>query len=1132
MLRTNIRNGLAPGLNQPQSPESPAPATPAPASSHADNMASDALASANTTSTNGPRLLAALSQPSIQELSQSPEAKAALKLNQAIAKRVRKATPPLSQRAQERLNSKIERFETLLYRGKVSQNQDVKDVVEAYTQVVRELASLGLMNKALSQSIDQGRNAVLQKFEDDLGMTFSPIVAGEQIIGLQATSNSGEALNAEQNAALDGARVLIFEMERIKAIPGQLRQKEIVLLDLRDALLRYSLESLQPAMLAPENLGTDNPIDLTSAALANVDAMLQSDAPLDVNILNDLKSLAADIESQNLQGLGAQLHGDVSITAPDAPQAPTTTINSNTFDTSAFARRAALRASSAPLGQMNAGQAPQFNTFHLNARNAELMNLVGTMPSDFADPITSFTSAYTDAMDNVEAMLPPGPFTYTMPVPFTIENDDGSSFTIPAGAELSQNPDGTGLITAPGMVMQSGDLQFISGEATVILGENIDNLYFETLNISQGESDLFAMEEVNAQIDTENQSSVFEAQSATVNFSNGNVVFENTTMAFAPGSTVISAGTMLMENGNDQFSMEGFSFSQELNEDTATTSLVGDNTVMTFGENIFNAEHLEINLLQSEDPNNPGQMEMLVQGLDFQNADTSLQADEATLQMLSQADGSSSIVFASSDVDLMMANGQLNTQGATQLEMNYDANGQIQNITTSADSLSFVDTAGNNLNTSGSTFNAEFNENGELTNLGVNAETLDFVSQDGSINASNGNIDLAYDNGILSSASASATELAYSNGNQQLNANGGSLEMQVGTNGFVESLNASAQDVDYNDGTTQAMATNGSLNLSFDQDGNLLSAGGEAGSLTITNPESTIEAQNANFSANYGENGLLESLNASSGDIQASGDFGVLQTQGQSTLDLSYHDNGNLGQMETSLGQVHFENPNGETLEITDGAAQMTFNEEGFLEGMTGNAEHLQWSNNDGSSLDAQGMNMNIVMGENGMLQSADASSGALTYTNAFGTLNTQGNSSVQMTCNDNGTITQLNLNSDDAHFVSRSDDVHALGGAAQLNFSESGQLISMDASANQVELQGAYGSLTTANQAQVNLDFNESGSLTQMQAQAASLQHTQGNSSLSLENVTLYAEFSEDGLMPTIEASVAPLTHVQDGNT
>ena len=155
----------------------------------------------------------------------------------------------------------------------------------------------------------------------------------------------------------------------------------------------------------------------------------------------------------------------------------------------------------------------------------------------------------------------------------------------------------------------------------------------------------------------------------------------------------------------------------------------------------------------------------------------------------------------------------------------------------------------------------------------------------------------------------------------------------------------------------------------------------------------------------------------------------------------------------------------------------MNYNEEGFLQNMSGNATHLQWSDNNGSSLDAQGVDLNITMGENGLMQSADASSGALSYSNAFGDLNTQGHSSLQTTYDDNGTLTQLNLNSDDAHFVSATDDVHALGGNAQLNFSESGQLLALDASASQLEMQGAYGSITSSGQSAVNLNFSESSS-------------------------------------------------------
>ena len=131
-----------------------------------------------------------------------------------------------------------------------------------------------------------------------------------------------------------------------------------------------------------------------------------------------------------------------------------------------------------------------------------------------------------------------------------------------------------------------------------------------------------------------------------------------------------------------------------------------------------------------------------------------INASSATLDVISNKDGSSSTVFTADNPSVKMATGQLDVTGKTVLEMNQDKNGNLQNIAVKADSVHYSDKNGV-IKAENGNVKINYNQAGNVQSINANAKSLSFQGKDQSINATGGNIALEYgNNNLLKSASA------------------------------------------------------------------------------------------------------------------------------------------------------------------------------------------------------------------------------------------------------------------------------------------------------------------------------------------------------------------------------------------
>ncbi len=894
------------------------------------------------------------------------------------------------------------------------------------------------------------------------------------------------------------ASLLNGELQRTQSAPKALTAENLIVMSLRDELLRRQYELIAPkAQETPlfvqhyeEDLG------VIRNAVAMADAALSSSRNLSPELLGDLNQLVSTISRagdgqiaaavQNLRQqtaagqlsqFGEQLQSLANQQNLDIPALQNTVAELNHSAAKALGPDAAAQVTQLTdsLNQvLNSGtlspgtEAAQAFSNQLAQASSQLQRLTGESlgvakpvnkladlafdgvrsgPGNIGGGMAKLIDTYADGMNQFQGKLPPLLFPVTMPIPL-VYSDKGNTFLLPAGTRLSQDRrSGAYSLNSPGFYLQNGSTKVLGQQASIQMG-SLDRLQMASLAVDTPNTDVL-LKGVTAQIDRNARSSLIQAREVKIDESNGQVQLINARLVQTPESFEAASDSLLYTNGDSRITAGSSGLWQS--ESNGVKSLVTGAQDFNYndGKTLVSADSL-VFAMQSDDNTGASQLRYAGENIAVHSGDSVVKAGSGSFDMLTRPDGSSLLKMASSDVSWQNGNTQVSTQGETALEMQRDASGQIREFSAHGEKLNYRDAT----------------QRGEL---------------------SGGSLKLNYHpDGKLSTISSEVQSLNWQSPERSLSAQGGQLTFNYGTDGVIDTV------------------------------------AGKVDQFRYTGGAQALELDGAQLDASFGEQGSLSALSASSQRIDWRGANGESLTARDSGLSANFYPDGRLNGVNTQLGQVELSQA-GQQLKLTQAQAGIQFRPDGTLQQVNGQAQNINWQDAN-RQLNVANLNGRLDYGTNGLLSQANLSMGQLTYTGAEGQLATKGQTSLNLNYGADGLLTHAKAASDGLTYQGNGGKLDVSGAGLELNYGPGGVLQEMQGGIKALDWQHPEQGNLSARDAQLKLLYGPDGKLSQAGTSIGSLDLSRANDSLKVTDFGANLNYRPDGSLQQADAGIGSL--------
>lgn len=995
---------------------------------------------------------------------------------------------------------------------KINSIEDVNKLSNTLLYLVQQLNSMGCFTPQVQEDLNKLTQLILDRTGHNFNLQLKLVTINGEILGVKCKTNNGSNLTKEQEICLDILQEMCSKIEKIKSFKNQLTPEFILLLGIREELLRRSFERLipKPEEKVPEELiYTD--LGIISNALNMIDSMLSGTREIPPNLITDLQKTVDEMMKAPIGKIADVLKnlGDKTKT-PDTKGIQIKEITQKIKNDSLKSPSLNSKVLQDQINQLNNkiqhlqdgddlsvnkeiqnlinGIKDQINsikspsakpimdlvnnlqnliqTQNINAPsndlidvlpisdlNKVLIKILNGAPYDLNKNVGEVIDAYTKVMNVVDKNLPPLYFPITLPTPMVYDDGSGNKFILPAGSKLSQDRKTKAYtIQSPGILMQSGNTLITSGKSTINLGNGKDQLLFDRLNVATDESNTL-LNGFKGEIDRKNNTAIIHADEVRIN-NDGTVDITNANMVYKPGLFEINSDSFFSQNGEDHTAFSGFKLSQTTGSDgSSTISGSANNIDIKKATTVITADNLSFNMTQN---NGSGFGQFDCTNLNMVSGDNTLKATSSSIGIVTNPDGSSSMVLKTKDVHWVTPTSKLDTIGNSDITVNYDTNGNLSAMKAKSENIKYTDNKGGIVDVNNGTFGINYKD-GKIKDLSVNAAQFNYQNKDTQVSAENANFNMVYgDNGLLRSINGNANNFKYNGENGKLDVAKGDVSVTFGENGKLSSFNGTSNNVHW-DGTNgdKLNANNTSLSMNCYEDGTLSQVTTTMGHLNFTSKQGDkLNVINGAVDIKYNPNGTLSNATGSADLLKWEGKSGDILKANNTTLNVSTNSNGTFKNINTTIGNLNVLTKDGNKVDVINGSADINFNDNGTLKDVTASTESLKYVGTNGDTFSGSGINIGLNCFEDGTLQSIHASSGELDYQGKIGKITTNGQTFIDINYSD-GNLDSLAGHTDELNFTGDSGVLGVKDGDINVNFNSNGTLSGVNATIQNFNWQG-----------------------------------------------------------------------------
>jgi hypothetical protein len=955
-------------------------------------------------------------------------------------------------------------LKNILIQNNLKNPDDVKKLGNILSSLVIKLNSNNLLNQQCQENLNILNHAILDKIGSNNGMSLKLETVNDKILGLSGTSiEIKSVLKKEQQDILSATSQFCLNIEKIKSEKGLLTANAIVLMGLRDELLRLSFETISRTpdkMTSPEPIYKD--MGIISKAVASIDEMLKDTRNLPSEMTDDMNKIVGkmldapkgqiedalkdfaltDDNNNSIQKSLNQLNEQLSkpFSSPEIldnlEKLKSEIANSNLPDKnsdlnviekieSQLGPNGIQKNISEAVNKLNDSLSKKIDnkdiskSSDINKANNSLLDIVRGTPRGIADGVKNAVTSYSSVMNKVQKSMPPFlPRPVTMLSPIAYDDGKGNSFILPAGSKISKIGGGY-QIQSPSLFMGFNGTTVDSGQTTIQLGNNgLDNLQLNNLTIKNGDSNT-VLTGFKSEINRNTGSSYIKADSAVIDTTTGHIVLTNGSLNQASdGSLSIDADSFVYDKDNNHANFSGFHFGQTESAGKSTLNGSANTININMNNTVISADKMSVEMVHDDNSSIIDQTHITGENLNVVNNGTIIKAAKASVDIEINKDGSSSTVFTAENPTVKTATGNLDITGQTVLALTQDKDGKLSTLSATADKVKYTDQNGV-INASGGNLKINYDPAGNVKGISAKAATVDYTGKDGNIAATGGNLDITY-----------------------------------GPNNFLKTAVAHADSFNYN---------------------------GTQGNLAVTN---------GNINLNYDDNGNPSFFKADAKDVNWTGASGEKIMAGNSSIDASFYDNGKINQINTSTGSLNYTSKDGEILNVTNGAASVTMDKDGWLSKATGKADKIDYTGKNGDKVNATGLDINITGDKNG-INNASVKVGTLNYLSGKGENIDVTNGSLNIDRDPKGFISNAAVSADKLNYKGISgDSIKASGLEIKLTGDENG-IRNASVKAGQIDYTGVKGEKLNITNGSALIDRDEQGFITNAKVNADKLDYT-----------------------------------------
>lgn len=856
-------------------------------------------------------------------------------------------SPDDNKKLKERLSS----LTNFLNSNTLDNNEQINNLNNKINDLVIQLKVSGINTNVLNNSLNDLITSITTQVSDKNKLNLSVISKKDNLLGIQ---NNSTNLTDKQKEIVNSLKNTVQNTESLKSKnSGKISQNDLILMSVRDELLRQSFERLNFRTEKPLEV-IEKDLEIISNLVSSVDQMMSKSKDLPPNMLEGLSNMTKSISDAPI--------GDMD----KALQNFSNTLSNTNFkvpDTNGL------------------NKLPDTKTFQ--QLNKQLVSLTQYAPTGVADGVKSVIQSYSKAMNNVEKMLPPIlPFPVTMPIPLGYNDGSGNSFLLGSGSKLSQS--GSGFqINAPSMFLQNGSTQVSAGQTNVQLGNSLDYISTGNLNIKTNDTNT-SLTNATAQIDRATGSSMIRADKAVVNMTDGKVELTNAGLyQGSDGSLKLGADSIWQENSNGHLGLKNFQAIQTENNKTSNFSISGEKLDLKKSDTLVTADKMSFNLEKNKETNS-SQALLTGENIKVLTGGNEISAQEAQVKLLQNSDGSNLTQINAKNPNINLSNGSnLSVNGNTSLSIEQNANGDMKKISAQAEQINFKDKT-NQLKVDQGNLNLNYDESGKLKDISANANSIDFKNKDSQITGDKINIIANYKDDKIESISGTVNKLNYESKQGKLDVTSGNVNAEFNKNGLISNISGKADNILYKNSQGNLNVSQANVTGSFNEDGTLSSIKGGADKLSyLSNKGDKIDIKGAEVELINGKNGL-EKASLTVGELNYISKTGELLNITNGKASLTRDNQGFISNISGEADKLNYNSKNGDNINASGLQININGNKTGLTDASI-KVGTIDYTNQKGDKLNVINGSASIVKDNNGLISKVNASAEQINAVNKAG---------------------------------------------------------------------------------------------------------------------------------------------------
>lgn len=1031
-------------------------------------------------------------------------------INQVL-KSSQKSIPPEVIKA---INEKQAELKSLLEQD-IKNLDDVKKINDNILVLSRQFNTIGVFNARIKCALNNVIQSFLDKTGDKFGLQLKLETTGDEILGVKCQPKEGNKLTKEQKQCLNNLAEMCSKLEKIQSFKTVLTPESILLLGIREELLRRSFEACLPFK---DDGSTGQPdfkdLGIISNALKTIDTLLDGTRKIPSNLIADLEKTVSAMTAAPLGQIGEALNNVGKQTAPAQPGSLNISIPGNIAE---FPDKIHVNSPEIPFSKAIKNNDLSDNSQLNNASNM-LLGIIKGAPHDFSKNVGEVINAYSQVMNIAEAHLPPLYFPITLPVPLAYNDGKGNKFFLPAGSQLSQK-NGDYIINSPGTLMQSGNTIIQSTNSTIKLGKGEDELAFNKLSVVTSDYDLL-MTGFTGKIDRQNNSAIIHADETYIDLTNGKVNMTNANIIHNPGSTQINASSFFYEQGENRTGLTDFNLGQTTTNGVSTIAGSANNLDIKSKDTLIKADSISFNMIQDKNSQHPDTARLNVQNLDLKTGSNSFQAASSTVDIVTNKDGSSLMTFNANDVNWNNPNESLKTTGASTITLNQDVNGNVTDLKAQTEDLTYQDKNGVFFNAKNTDITINYGADGKVSSLSGKTDSFDFKNQTDQVSANGANIDLIYSsNGFLKTLTAKSDSVNYIGEKGKLDVTGGNLALNYDKNGKLNSFDATTDKINWIGKSGESLdASKTSLNMNFYENGKLSKLNTTMGDLNfITAKGDAVNVINGAAEFTFNPNGKLNNATGSADSLNFNGINGdVLKTNGIN-VGAKFGENGNIQNISASSGNIDYQGKAGKLVTNGKTAVDLAYNANGTISSLNASTEDARFT---GNNFDVHALSGALKLGydSNGVLQNINGSTQNLEVNGAWGQFIADGKTELNLNYSGKDKLSNINVSAEHLKYTKGDTALDLKGTSVNLNYNDNGYLSSATGAIKQGTYTGSFGTVQLQSGGKLELNYGNDGNLSNIKADIASLTYTGDKGNFGLKGGQADAVYGADGKLQSFQ--------------